>query len=137
MNLNCHSCCTSIVRKRRGNHKQTNTPYHSICNGSVEHFNGTLKKMVRRFCNEQPHQCHRFVNLLLFAYREAPQEATGFSPFQLLYGRTLCGPLQLLKELCMGETDRTETKTNYWYVFEFRKLLDNTMKIAQEKLLKS
>ena len=24
MNLNCHSCRTSIPRKRRGNHKQTN-----------------------------------------------------------------------------------------------------------------
>ena len=66
----------------------TTMPYHPICNGLVKRFNGTLKKMLRCLCNEQPHRWHRFVNLLLFAYREAPQEATGFSPFELLYGRT-------------------------------------------------
>ena len=77
----------------------TNTPYHPICNGLVERFNGTLKKMLRRLCNEQPRQWHRFVNLLLFAYREAPQEATGLSPFELLCGGTVRGPVQILKGL--------------------------------------
>ena len=72
-----------------------------------------------------------------FAYREAPQEATGFSPFELLYGRAVRGPVQILKELWTGETDGTEIKTNNQYVFELRERLDNTMKIAQEELLKS
>ena len=39
--------------------------------------------------------CH---NYLLFAYREVPQESTGFSPFELLYGRRVRGPLDILKE---------------------------------------
>ena len=56
----------------------TTTPYHPICNGLVERFNGTLKKMLRRLCSEQPRLRHRFINPLLFAYREAPQEAIGF-----------------------------------------------------------
>ena len=115
----------------------TTTPYHPICNGLVERFKSTLKKMPRRLCNEQPHQWHRFVNPLLFAYREAPQEATGFSPFELLYVRTVRGPVQILKELWTGETDGTEVKTSYQYVLELRECLDNTMKIAQEELLKS
>ena len=115
----------------------TATPYHPICNGLVERFNGTLKKMLRRLCHEQPRQWHRFVNPLLFAYREAPLEATGFSPFELLYGRTVRGPVQILKELWTGETDGTEIKTSYQYVLELRERLDNTMKIAQEELLKS
>lgn len=32
----------------------TTTPYHAMCNGLVERFNGTLKKMLRRMCSEQP-----------------------------------------------------------------------------------
>ena len=32
----------------------TTTSYHPICNGLVERFNGILKKMLRRVCNEQP-----------------------------------------------------------------------------------
>ena len=77
------------------------------------------------------------VNPLPFAYREAPQEATGFSPFELLYGRTVRGPVQILKELWTGETDGTEIRTSYQYVLELRERLDNTTKIAQEELLQS
>ena len=108
----------------------TTTPYHSICNGLVERFNGTLKKMLRRLCNEQPRQWHRFVNPLLFANREAPQEATRFSPFELLNWRIVRRPIQILKELWTGETDGTEINTSYQYVLELRERLDNTIKIV-------
>ena len=93
------SKCMEEVSKLLSIKRLTTTPYHPICNGLVERFNGTLKKMLRRLYNEQPRQWHRFVNPLLFAYKEAPQEATGFSPFELLYGRTVRGPVQILKEL--------------------------------------
>ena len=100
-------------------------------------FYGTLKKMLRRLCNEQSRQWHRFVYPLPFANREAPQEATGFSPFALCYGRTVRGPVQILKELWTRETDGTEIKTSYQYVLELRERLESAKKIAQEWLLKS
>ena len=131
------SKCMEEVSRLLSIKRLTTTPYHPVCNGLVECFNGTPKKMLRRLCNEQPRQWHRFVNPLLFAYREAPQEATGFSPFELLYGRTVRGPVQILKKLWSEDTDGTEIKTSYQYVFEFRERLDNTIKIAQEELLKS
>ena len=90
------SKCMEKVSRLLSIKRLTTTPHHPICNGLVKRFNGTLKKMLRRLCNEQPCQWHRFVNLLLFAYRKAPQEATEFSPFELLYGRTVCGPVQIL-----------------------------------------
>ena len=131
------SKCMEEVSRLLSIKRLTTTPYHPICNGFVESFNGTLKKMLRRLCNEQPHQWHRFVNLLLFAYRKAPQEATGFSPFELLCGRTVRGPVQILKELWTGEIDGKEVKTSYQHVFELRERLDNTIKFDQEELLKS
>ena len=76
------SKCMAEVSRLLSIKRLTTTPYHPICNGLVERFNGTLKKMLRRLSNEQPCQWHRFVNSLLFAYREAPQKATGFSPFE-------------------------------------------------------
>ena len=93
------SKCMEEVLRLLSIKRLTTTPYHPICNELVECFNDTLKKMLRRLCDEQPRQWHRFVNPLLFTYREAPQEATGFSPFELLYGRTVCGPVQIFKEL--------------------------------------
>ena len=92
------SKCKEEVSRSLSIKRLTATPYHLIGNGLVERFNGTLKKMLRRFCNEQLSQWHGFANFLLFAYREAPQEATGFLPFELLYGRTVRGPVRILKE---------------------------------------
>ena len=77
----------------------TTTPYHPACNGLVERFNGTLKPMLRKLSEEQPKQWDRYIPALLFAYRETVQESTGFSPFQLLYGRHVRGPLSILKQL--------------------------------------
>ena len=91
------SKCMEEVSRLLPIKRLTTTPYHLICNGLVERFNGTLKKMLRRLCNEQPRQWHRFVNPLLFAYREAPQEATGFSSFELLYGRTVADRFKSLR----------------------------------------
>ena len=94
----------------------TTSPYHPACNGLVEKFNETLKWMLRRLCHEQPRQWHRFINPLLFAYREAWQEATGLSPFELQYGRTIRGPVQILKRLWSEEEEVLEVTTSYQYV---------------------
>ena len=115
----------------------TTSPYHPACNGLAEKFNGTLKRMLRRLCHEQPRQWHRFINPLLFAYREARQEATGFSPFELLYGRTVRGPVQILRELWSEEEEVPEVTKNYQYVLELREKLDETMKLAQADLEKN
>ena len=42
------------------------------------------------------------ISWLLFAVREAVQESLGFSPFELVFGRTVRGPLKLLKENCLA-----------------------------------
>ena len=75
------------------------TPYHPMCNGLVERFNGTLKMMLRRMCAERPKDWDRYSPEFLFAYMEGPQKSLGFSPFELLYGRTVRGPMRILKEI--------------------------------------
>ena len=77
----------------------TTTPYHPSCNGLVERFNGTLKSMLRKLSEEKPTQWDRYIPSLLFAYRDSIQESTGFSPFHLLYGRQVRGPLSILRQL--------------------------------------
>ena len=113
----------------------TNTPYHPICNGLVERWNGTLKSMLKRLCQDQPKQWHRLINPVLFAYREVPRESTGFSPF-LLYGCSVRGPGTTLKDLWTKEVNIPEVRTSYKYVTELHEGLENSLKLAQEELQK-
>ena len=43
------------------------TPYHPICNGLVERFNQTIKKMLMRMCAERPKDWDKYIDPLLFA----------------------------------------------------------------------
>lgn len=112
----------------------TTTPYHPICNGLVEKFNGTLKQMIKRMCGERPKDWDKYLNPMLFAFREVPQESLGFSPFQLLYGRKVRGPMGILKELWSGEGMDAEVKSTYKYVVDLQKRLTETCKLAQDSL---
>ena len=112
------------------------TPYHAMCNGLVERFNQTLKSMIKKLCSEKPKTWDRYIPALLFAYREVPQASTGFSPFQLLYGRTPRGPMQVLKELWTRETQEQEVKTALQHVLDLREKVEETCRIARESLEK-
>ncbi|KAK7091989.1 hypothetical protein V1264_009601 [Littorina saxatilis] len=129
--------CMEEVNRLLSIRHLTTTPYHPMCNGLVEKFNATLKSTLKKLCSEQPRQWHRYINALLFAYREVPQESTGFSPFELMYGRTVRGPMQILKELWTKDVDTPEVKNSYQYVFELREKLEETLEIARENLRKS
>ena len=129
--------CMKEVTRLLSMKRLTTTPYHPICNGLVENFNSTLKRMSRQLCSDQPCHWHRFINPLLFVYKELPQESTGFSPFELLYGRTVRGPIQILKELSTEEVDVPEVTTSYQYVLELRERLDTMLKMAQKELRKN
>ena len=81
----------------------TTTPYHPICNGFIERFHMTLKQMLLRMCAVCPKDWDKYLPALLFAIMEVPQESLGFSPFELLYGRNVIGPMAILRELWSGE----------------------------------
>ena len=116
----------------------TTSPYHPICNGLVERFNGTLKLILKRLSSERPRDWDRYLPAVLFAYREVPQESTGFSPFELLYGRNVRGPMNLLKELWVKDRDPDEEVVNsYHYVLDLRERIEHTCKLAQQELEKS
>ena len=110
------------------------TPYHAMCNGLVERFNGTLKSMLRKLCQEQPRLWDRYLPALLFAYREVPQESLGFSPFELLYGRKVRGPMSVLRQLWTDEEAEEEVQTTAEYVVELRNRLEETCALARDNL---
>ncbi|XP_071510123.1 uncharacterized protein [Diadema antillarum] len=115
----------------------TTSPYHPAANGLVERFNGTLKQMLKRMCSERPVDWDRYVEPLLFAIRESPQDSLGFSPFELLYGRKVRGPMTILRELWTGNIETGETKTTCQYMFDLRNRLEETCHAARDQLERS
>ncbi|XP_071476579.1 uncharacterized protein [Diadema antillarum] len=112
----------------------TTTPYHSMCNGLVERFHQTLKQILKRVCADRPHDWDRYLGPVLFAYRSAAQASLSYSPFELIYGRQVRGPLEILKDLWSGQTHDPELKTTYQYVVDLKERLKSTLAAAHEEL---
>ena len=53
--------------------------------------------------------------------------------FELLYGRTVCGPMQVLKEHWTGKCS-VETKNTYQYVLDLWNRLKETCELVRESL---
>lgn len=109
----------------------TTTPYHPQSNGMVERFNGTLKSMLRKISLSQPREWDRYIPALLFAYRELPNETLGFSPFELLFGHSPRGPLDLLANH-WTKPQENDVKNVYQYVYDLYNRIRDTCDLAQE-----
>jgi len=109
-------------------------PYHPQANGTVERFHGTLKTMLRKVVHSQPKSWHRYLPALLFACRELPSESTGFSPFELMFGRLPRGPIALLADSWTQDqvTDDAEQKHVYHYLFELKNIISESCEIARQ-----
>ncbi|KAL1263609.1 hypothetical protein QQF64_006348 [Cirrhinus molitorella] len=70
--------------------------------GMLERFNQTLKSTLRKFVSDTGTDWDQWLPYLMFAYREVLQSSTGFSLFEMLYGRQVRGPLDVLKETWEG-----------------------------------
>eukprot|EP00057_Strongylocentrotus_purpuratus_P026705 XP_011681179.1 PREDICTED: uncharacterized protein LOC105446277 [Strongylocentrotus purpuratus] len=112
----------------------TSSRYHPICNGLVERYNGLIKTALRRLCADEPREWDRYLPALLFALRETPSSSLGYSPFELLYGRNVRGPMDVLRELWTNDDVTPELKDEYEYVIELREKLVKSWELAQETL---
>ena len=112
----------------------TTIPYRPYSEGPVERFHAMLKRVLLTMCAERPNDWDKYLPALLFAVREIPQESLGFSPFELLYGRNVRGPMQILRELWSVEETDEHARLTYQYVIDLRERLEKTCTLAQDNV---
>ena len=106
--------------------------YHPESQGALERFHQTLKNMIRSYCFDTEKDWDEGIHLLLFAVRESVQESLGFSPFELVFGHSVRGPLKLLKEKFLSN-DGTPLNL-LQYVSDFRNRLSRACEVARSNL---
>ena len=110
------------------------TAYHPESQGALERFHQTLKSMLKKYCFQYIKDWDEGVHYVLFAAREAVQESLGFSPFELIFGHSVRGPLSLMKEKWLTETSELNLLD---YVSNFKERILGAVKLAQENMTQS
>jgi hypothetical protein len=102
------------------------TAYHPQSDGQTERTNRTLEQILRANVNYWQNDWHSHLPAAEFAINSSPNESTGFSPFELMYGKNPECPINLTdKEIRVPSAEDTVKK------------ISEAISIARENIIRS
>lgn len=122
-----HLCELLAIEKSR------TSPYHPSGNGTCERFNRTLMNMLGTLDSDQKKDWKRFLGPLTYAYNSTRHDTTGYSPFQLLFGRQPRLPVDLV--FGIGESEGVPKVPDY--VKDLRARMCQSFELASAKAKES
>ena len=106
--------------------KSRTTPFCPQCNGATERIHQTLNTMLKCFPSTQKDWDKRLPSCLL-AYRCSMSSSTGYSPFELLFGRAMTLPIDILFALPDESTQLSD------FVSSLRLQLQNIFDLVESR----
>ena len=120
------------VMKELGIKQTLSTTYHPQSQGALERHHQTLKSTIRKYCYEKTQDWDEGLPFLLFAIRESPHESLGCSPFEMVFGRKVRGPLNVVKDELINQ--KVPLKSVTVYLQQLKSNLDEIRKFAKDNL---
>ena len=115
--------------KMLGIRKSRTTPYHPQGDPQPERFNRTLLSMLGTLDPKQKQRWSQKISQLVHAYNCSQNDATGYSPYLLMFGREARLPV----DICFGVADESQkTKSYHDYVTKLKKNLQRAYSLATE-----
>ena len=131
---NFESCIIKELCRLTGTIKSHTTPYHPQGNGQAERFNRTLIRMLSTLSPAEKSDWKSHLSPITHAYNCSKNEATGFSPFFLMFGRKPQLPVDAL----LGMYDEENHETDYnTFVKCLKERLQAAYRLAQVNISKS
>lgn len=111
-------------------HKTRTTPYRPSANGQVERYNRTLMDAVRCFVSESQEDWDEYLPQLACALRSSVNRHTGMTPNQMMLGREINLPADLMFKPVTTEKFDTEAE----YVQKLRQKMRTAHEVARKTL---
>ena len=118
------------LNKFCGISKSRTTPYHPEGNGQVERFNRSLLGMLKTLPETCKSDWKSHLNKMVHAYNCTKNDATGFSPYYLFYGRHPRLAVDLLFNV--GKSDQSGKVTHKTYAEKWAKRMQEAYEIASQ-----
>ena len=120
----------SEMCKMLGIRRSTTTPYHPMGNGQCERFNQTLLQMLGTLPDTKKSRWKEYVQPLVHAYNCTRNDATGYSPFELMFGRTPRLPVDDTFGLVGNSTELSHVE----FVEDLRQRLEESYRLARANI---
>ena len=110
--------------------------FHPETNALCERLNGTIKKLIKTcLVDKDKRLWDTILPLVMFAIRSSKHSTTGFTPFELLYGYDIKGPLDIVKELWSCDDENKSELDLHSYIVKLRETMRVLSKTAVEREL--
>ena len=128
------------VLQQLGIDRNFSAPYHPQSNGKLKVFHKYLKPTLKKLCERDPTNWHKYLNQVLASYRITPNLMMAELPFFLVYGRDPNLPLhQLLEPMqhFLGDPDSgmLNLETHRLALAIAKKTLDENRFAASQKMM--
>ena len=85
--------------------KTRTTPYNPKSDGMIERLNRTVLQMLSMLVNENMDDWDDHIPFVMMAYRATCHDRTGFSPNELMFGREIPFPIDVMFNGCQGRVE--------------------------------